>query len=72
MRVLLTGGAGYIGSHVVISLHQAGSEFVIYDNFSTSNKSDLTSIERIIGRKTRCGKWRYKEQTSTKKNFSII
>ena len=57
----------------MISLHQAEFEFVIYDNFSTSNKSDLTSIERIIGRKLdESGKWRYKEQTSTKKTFRLF
>ena len=72
MRVLLTGGAGYIGSHVVISLHQAGFEFVIYDNFSTSNKSDLINIERIIGRKLDVVNGDIRNKLLLKKTFRLF
>ena len=47
MRVLLTGDAGYIGSHIVIALHNAGYKPIIYDNFSMSNESDLNKLEKI-------------------------
>ncbi len=38
MRILVTGGAGYIGSHVVKALGEKGYEVVVYDNLSTGNK----------------------------------
>ena len=37
--VLVTGGAGYIGSHTVVELQQAGYDVIIVDNFSNSEKS---------------------------------
>ncbi len=50
MRVLVTGGAGYIGSHVTVSLLQAGHEVVVFDNLSNSNIGVLTRISSISGR----------------------
>ena len=50
MNVLLTGGAGYIGSHTAIALTEAGYRVVIYDNFCNSERSVLTHLERIVGR----------------------
>jgi UDP-glucose 4-epimerase len=47
-RVLVTGGAGYIGSHTAVTLHEAGYEPVIYDNFSNSDHSAINGIEKII------------------------
>ena len=37
-RVLVTGGAGYIGSHVVLALGEAGYDVLTYDNLSTGNR----------------------------------
>ncbi len=37
MKVLVTGGAGYIGSHVVKALGEAGHDIVVYDNLSTGH-----------------------------------
>lgn len=48
-RVLVTGGAGYIGSHTVVELISAGYEVVIVDNFSNSDTSSLSGIKRITG-----------------------
>lgn len=45
--VLLTGGAGYIGSHIAVSLLVAGYEVVIVDNFSNSHKSTLSKINEV-------------------------
>ena len=56
----------------MISLHQAGLEFVIYDNFSTSNKSDLTSIERIIGRKLDVVNGDIRNKLLLKKTFRLF
>ena len=50
MSVLVTGGAGYIGSHTVIELINAGFEPVIVDNFSNSKPAVLERIRAITGR----------------------
>ncbi|MBE0491338.1 MAG: UDP-glucose 4-epimerase GalE [Sulfurospirillum sp.] len=49
--VLVTGGAGYIGSHTCISLHEAGFDFVIFDNLCNSSQESLARVEKIIGKK---------------------
>ena len=49
MKILVTGGTGYIGSHTVVELQQAGYEVVIVDNLSNSNVDVLDGIERISG-----------------------
>ena len=48
-RILVTGGTGYIGSHTVVELQQAGYPVVIIDNLSNSNIDVLDGIERITG-----------------------
>ncbi len=48
-RILVTGGTGYIGSHTVVELQQAGYPVVIIDNLSNSDKSVLDGIEAITG-----------------------
>jgi UDP-glucose 4-epimerase len=50
MKILVTGGAGFIGSHTVVELHNAGFESIIIDNFSNSVKKALAGIEQIIGK----------------------
>jgi len=50
MAILVTGGAGYIGSHTVIELQQAGYEVVIVDNLSNSSKKSLERVEKITGK----------------------
>lgn len=47
--VVVTGGAGYIGSHTVVALHEAGYTPVIIDNFSNSKPEVLDGIAEIIG-----------------------
>jgi len=49
--VLVTGGTGYIGSHTVVELQEAGFEVVIIDNFSNSNREVLDGIASITGKK---------------------
>ena len=49
-HVLLTGGAGYIGSHTFVALHEAGFEPVILDNFANSHPVVLERLKRITGR----------------------
>ncbi len=50
MKVLLTGGAGYIGSHTCIELLNAGHEAVIIDNYSNSKPEALNRIREISGK----------------------
>jgi UDP-glucose 4-epimerase len=47
-KILITGGAGFIGSHTAVSLVQSGFEPVILDNFSNSDHSVIGSLERIL------------------------
>lgn len=53
MKILLTGGLGYIGSHTAIALVEAGCDVVIYDNLSNSTLNKLVSLEKILGKKTK-------------------
>ena len=48
-KILVTGGTGYIGSHTVVELQNAGFEVVIIDNLSNSNIGVLDGIEQITG-----------------------
>lgn len=50
MSILVTGGAGYIGSHTVIELLNTGREVVIVDDFSNSKPEVLDSIKKITGK----------------------
>ena len=51
MKILVTGGAGFIGSHTVVELVHAGFEPIIVDNFSNSDLSIVGKIQEITGRK---------------------
>lgn len=48
--ILITGGAGYIGSHTCVSLAKAGHEFVVIDSLVNSSLSSVQGIEAIIGK----------------------
>lgn len=50
MKVLVTGGAGYIGSHTCVELLSAGYEIIVVDNFSNSKPSALEHIREITGK----------------------
>lgn len=50
-KILVTGGTGYIGSHTVVELQQAGYEVVIVDNLSNSNADVIEGIVRITGQR---------------------
>lgn len=51
MSVLVTGGAGYIGSHTIIELDKANRDVVVVDNFCNSKPIALQKVEKIIGKK---------------------
>ena len=50
MAILVTGGAGYIGSHTVVELQNAGYEVVVLDNLSNSSEKSLQRVEAITGK----------------------
>ena len=50
MPVLVTGGAGYIGSHTCIELLNAGYEIIVVDNLMNSKKESLNRISEITGK----------------------
>jgi len=50
MAILVTGGAGYIGSHTVVELLNAGYEIVVVDNLSNSNRESLERVGQITGK----------------------
>ena len=48
-KILVTGGAGYIGSHTCIALHQAGYDVVVYDNLSNSSIEAINRASKLAG-----------------------
>ena len=50
MKILTTGGAGYIGSHTCVELLQAGHEVAVVDNLSNSKQESLNRVQKITGR----------------------
>jgi len=50
VNILLTGGAGYIGSHTAVVLSQAGHKVALLDNFCNSNPSALERLQKILGK----------------------
>ncbi len=51
MKILVTGGAGFIGSHTVVELHDAGYQPVVLDNFYNSKPEVMNGLEKITGKK---------------------
>lgn len=51
MKILVTGGAGYIGSHTCVQLLEKGMEVVVIDNLSNSSEESLKRVQEITGRK---------------------
>ena len=70
-KVLVTGGAGYIGAHTVVELVQAGIEPVIIDDLSRSSISLVEGAEKIIGRKLLFYKVDCKDTTQLRRIFQL-
>jgi len=63
--ILVTGGTGYIGSHTVVELQEAGYHVVIVDNLSNSHADVVDSIEKITGTRPDFEKVDLKDQDTT-------
>ena len=68
MNVLVTGGAGYIGSHTCIELASSDYEVVVVDNLDNSSEKSLERVEKIIGKKVKF----YKEDVRDKEALRRI
>lgn len=51
MKILVTGGAGYIGTHTLVELIENGYEPIVFDNFVNSSEKSLQRVEQITGKK---------------------
>lgn len=51
MKVLVTGGAGYIGSHTCVELLEAGHEVIVVDDLVNSQVTALDNVEKITGKR---------------------
>ena len=69
MSVLVTGGAGYIGSHTVIELLNSGKDVVIIDDFSNSKPETLESIKKITGKDFKFYEMNYLNRKDLEKVF---
>ena len=69
MAILITGGAGYIGSHTAVELLNAGKEIVIIDNFANSKPEVLESIKKITGKDFKFYEMDYRDKEKLEKVF---
>ena len=70
MKILVTGGLGYIGSHTVVVLQEKGYEVIIVDDCSNSSEDVLNSIEKISGTKPSFEKFDLRERGNVRDFFS--
>ena len=70
MKILLTGGAGYIGSHTAVELLNLGHEVVIVDDLSNASEKVIDRIEKITGKKTKFYKADCCDKDAMEKLFS--
>ena len=69
MSILITGGAGYIGSHTLIELNNAAYDFVVYDNFCNSSEESLKRVSKIISEDITFEKGDIRDTSALKKVF---
>jgi UDP-glucose 4-epimerase len=49
MKILVTGGAGFIGSHTIVELYHAGHDVVVVDNLCNSSRESLKRVAELVG-----------------------
>ena len=69
-KILVTGGAGYIGTHTCIALHEAGYDIVVYDNLSNSSDEANNRVSTLIGQPVEFIEGDIRDAESLKKVFA--
>lgn len=69
MKIVVTGGLGFIGSHTVVELQNEGFEVVVIDNLSNSSESVLDGIFNITGKRTFFEKMDLRDKGSVQQFF---
>ena len=69
MNVLVTGGAGYIGSHICVELIEAGHDVVVIDDFSNSKPEVLDNIKKITGKEVKFYEFNVLDEAKTEQVF---
>ena len=70
MSILVTGGAGYIGSHTCIEMLEAGFNVIVIDNLDNSNAESLKRVEKITGKKVKFYKEDVRDEQALEKIFT--
>ncbi|MDD6199643.1 MAG: UDP-glucose 4-epimerase GalE [Firmicutes bacterium] len=70
MNVLVTGGAGYIGSHTCVELLESGYDVVVIDNLCNSNSESLRRVERLTGKSVKFYEGDVRDEALLKKIFA--
>ncbi|MDE6666866.1 MAG: UDP-glucose 4-epimerase GalE [Clostridia bacterium] len=70
MKIFVTGGAGYIGSHTCVELLQKGNEVVVIDNFDNSSEESVKRVEKITGKEVKLYKGDVRDGKLLDKIFS--
>ncbi|MCQ2441135.1 MAG: UDP-glucose 4-epimerase GalE [Clostridia bacterium] len=70
MSILVTGGAGYIGSHTCVEMLNAGKDVVVIDNLDNSNKESISRVEKITGKKIKFYQNDVRDRDALKKIFT--
>ncbi|MBO5525322.1 MAG: UDP-glucose 4-epimerase GalE [Clostridia bacterium] len=70
MKILVTGGAGYIGSHTVLALIEAGHEPIVVDNFCNSSEKSLKAVSRLAGKDVPCYRVDIRDREGLEKVFA--
>ena len=72
MNILVTGGAGYIGSHTCLELLQNGYDVIVVDNLSNSKEESLRRVQELTGKKIRFYKVDILDRVDLIRYFRII
>ena len=72
MTILVTGGAGYIGSHTAVELLEAGHDVVVVDNLSNASPKAVERVEQITGKKVRFYEQDVRDAAALAKVFAEI
>lgn len=70
MKILVTGGAGYIGSHTCVELLEKGHEVVVVDNFDNSSPVSIDRVGKITGKSTRLYKADVRDRATMERVFT--